>query len=436
MRDRTKSATTDLFNQARANDPQRDWETTSSPKPGPSDRALFGPFASVYASFSRSFAIEALSILTKSKTEVVLDPFSGVGTSLAAANHLGLPSIGFDLSPFSIALTKLSFSKPPEASVLDQFLDQAETEPRINPLSPETRSLFTKEDLALIAALVPSNQANQTTYLREILESCSMKLTDIAYTLLCSIVAANKAARVATGSNPVWMRKLIQDEPIPETKLKTLSRVFAEKLRSQCILQDNPIPRVRLADARSMPIEAGSVDVVLFSPPYLNRLDYFVKDYPANKLLCDLAGLDSRTLRKDMIGTTLISQKDASPFPIGNYCKVLLNDVWRHSSKASRSYYYWNYADYITATYAVATEIQRVMKPGGRGAIVVQDSFYKDLRVLTHEIIIEALAAQGLSCRVSRREAVKGHMGQMSPSQRTHARTKTLYEYVLTFEYV
>ena len=35
-----------------------------------------------------------------------------------------------------------------------------------------------------------------------------------------------------------------------------------------------PVPRIGLADARSLPLETGSVNLVFTSPPYLNAIDY------------------------------------------------------------------------------------------------------------------------------------------------------------------
>ncbi|WP_191287522.1 DNA methyltransferase [Aliiroseovarius zhejiangensis] len=397
---------------------------------------MFGHFVSVYASFSHSFAIDALNILATKRSEIVLDPYAGAGTTLGAANELGLPSIGLDLSPFSVALAKLRFSTAPHQNSFDKVLSSRNPNPSLNAFSSETASLFNDSDLALIASLIPKEGMDQQrNWLRSIFSTSESQLDDSAYVLLCAIIAANKSAKVTTGSNPVWIRKLLAGEPSRDTKLEILTNTFAEMLRSLNIRHGAPLPQARLADARSMPIETDSVDIAIFSPPYLNRLDYFVSNYPANMVLCDLSGIDAETTRKEMIGTTKIVSKDVSPYPIGEYCKSLLNEIWNHSSKASKSYYYWNYVDYIRSTYEVSAELRRVMKANGRGAIVIQDSFYKELRVLTHQIVLESLVAHGFRCNVTRRETVKGHMGRMSPRQTKYATEKTLYEYVLEFSY-
>lgn len=438
MWERDKEIPTDLFqsDKSASNRTYGIWETASSPKPSSLDKNIFGHFVSVYASFSHSFAIDALKILARKPSEVVLDPYFGVGTALAAANQLGLSSIGFDLSPFSVALAKLRFAKAPKQSTLETALKSQRTTPSLSAFSPETLSLFSRNDLSLIASLLPTNDTEEQRYwLRSILSSTQAQIDHKAYALLCAIIAANKSAKVATGSNPVWIRKLLEGEPSKDTKLEFLTKALGEMLGALSNRSDAPPPQVQLADARSMPIETNSIDIAIFSPPYLNRLDYFVTNYPANMLLCDLSGIDADKTRKKMVGTTKIVRKDTLPYPIGEYCRSILNDIWNHPSKASKSYYYWNYADYIRSTYEVSSELRRVIKPGGRGAIVIQDSFYKDLRVLTHQIVLESLVAHGFRCQIARRETVRGHMGRMSPRQKKYTQEKTLYEYVIEFSY-
>jgi hypothetical protein len=434
MKGQKQNSPTDLFQLTLGNDQDRNWELTPSPKPTAKDKQLFGNFASIYASFSHTFAIEALKNLTRGSNEVVLDPFSGVGTTLAAANELGMDSNGFDLSPFSVALSKLRFSKAIPERVFLEYIDRGADLPMVDLYSGETTKLFSSNDLDLMASLVPRNEKDAAhDWLRTIFEDPDVTLSEQEYVFFCTVIAANKAANVATGSNPVWVRKLLEGEPLAQSKLEVLAKEFSQRLRSIKLNSGAPVPRVQLADARVMPIESGSIDISLFSPPYLNRLDYFVSNFPANMVFCDIAGRDAESIRREMIGSTKINRKGSSPYPVGEYCRSLLNDIWNHASKASRTYYYWNFVEYITSTYEVSEELRRVMKSGGRGAIVVQDSFYKDIRVLTHQIIMESLLAQGFTCEIARRETVKGHMGRMSPTQLSYADEKTLYEYVIIF---
>lgn len=110
MKPNDSHSSSDLFHEVLGEKDYGEWELIPSPKPTAEDKATFGQFVSVYASFSNSFAVEALQNLKQSSNEVVLDPYSGAGTTLAAAGKVGLASHGFDLSPFSVALGKLRLS--------------------------------------------------------------------------------------------------------------------------------------------------------------------------------------------------------------------------------------------------------------------------------------------------------------------------------------
>ena len=179
MWERDQNIPSDLFQSAKFNDRRHAWERAHSPKPSTHDKNLFGHFVSVYASFSHSFAIDALNILATKRSEIVLDPYAGAGTTLGAANELGLPSIGLDLSPFSVALAKLRFSTAPHQNSFDKVLSSRNPNPSLNAFSSETASLFNDSDLALIASLIPKEGMDQQrNWLRSIFSTSESQLDD------------------------------------------------------------------------------------------------------------------------------------------------------------------------------------------------------------------------------------------------------------------
>jgi len=198
------------------------WETVASPKPGPTDKNLFGHFVSHYASFSEQFALDAISNLSCCGQDVILDPFVGTGTTLSAATRLGLKSKGFDLSPFSVAVCKLRFAPQPSRSQFAQILTRrGRKEFSFDSFTEETRSLFSAKDLRLLSEQVPfSDEIDTRKWIRKILWSSPIRLTDHDYVFLCTVLAANKAAKVSTGSNPVWIRRLLDGENEQRSTLK------------------------------------------------------------------------------------------------------------------------------------------------------------------------------------------------------------------------
>jgi hypothetical protein len=106
-----------------------------------------------------------------------------------------------------------------------------------------------------------------------------------------------------------------------------------------------------------------------------------------------------------------------------------------HPSKASDTYYYWNYSRYFSDICQVLTNLKRLARKKARGAMVVQNSFYKELVVATPTIIVEMAEQLGFRSRVARREIVRSHIGVLSPRQTRYVPRKVLEECVLRFEF-
>lgn len=409
------------------------WEICASPKPSALDKKLFGRFVSVYASFSMQFATDALEILARKKSPAVLDPFLGVGTTLAAASQLGMPGTGVDLAPHSIIVSKTRLAKVPSHVELNASIIAPTNAGSPDGFSQDLRDIMTTADLSYFNSLVGSSRSSGGIDLRSILKTSAFPETPQAYAMCLASISANTSARLQKGSNPIWSRRMTQDEPAHRLSLMSLTSELACALAQRPCKSRHDDQQIHWAKATDLPISDSSIEVVLFSPPYLNRLDYVVANYATNYLALDAVGEAIEPLRSMMMGTTKISNKDIVPYKIGNYSQFLLNEIWNHPSKASASYYYWNFVDYINTSMNLAIELQRVMKSNARGCFVVQTSFYKDVKVETHEILAESLRLAGFRTETVRSETVRGHMGRMNPHQARHSPNKTLHEHLVTF---
>jgi hypothetical protein len=111
----------------------------------------------------------------------------------------------------------------------------------------------------------------------------------------------------------------------------------------------------------------------------------------------------------------------------------VLEVILNHKAYASRRYYYHTYRQYFARLYLCLEHVTKLLREGGRGIIVIQDSYYKDINVPTPSISLQML--QSLSCQshVVRTAAVKMHMGRMSPEQIAYVPKKTLGESLIYF---
>ena len=81
-----------------------------------------------------------------------------------------------------------------------------------------------------------------------------------------------------------------------------------------------------------------------------------------------------------MIGTPTISKQFNENSPAwGSTCNAFLSSVESHSSKASSTYYLKYFRQYFSSAHESLIEIDRVLNKNGKCALVVQDSFYKDI---------------------------------------------------------
>jgi len=190
---------------------------------------------------------------------------------------------------------------------------------------------------------------------------------------------------------------------------------------------------VILGDARAMAVQSGAVDAILTSPPYLNRLDYIVSHLPAVSVLGSVVGTDVPALRRQMIGTTLIGAKVDLASELPRSSQDILRSIKAHPSKASASYYYWNYQDYLISMRSLFQECRRVLKRGGHVAMVIQNSYYKDLEVPIDRLAIDIASQAGLTGEIAKSETVRSHYGLISPRQRSYVSQKVLRECVLHF---
>ena len=193
--------------------------------------------------------VEKLLTAYAPRNGVVLDPFVGSGTSLVEAARLDLPACGGDLNPAAVALARvyrLVNLDATERAALLHGLRESLFEAIGLPCGPlfvgETRQ--PADRTALESALV--------VLWRESSPGPAQALM-AALVVLCD-----------------FYREHLDAETIHKTwrRLERIVRALPESAR--------PIA-VHHADARALPVESGSADLVLTSPPYINVHNYHQK---------------------------------------------------------------------------------------------------------------------------------------------------------------
>lgn len=191
--------------------------------------------------------------------------------------------------------------------------------------------------------------------------------------------------------------------------------------------------RIQLASAEALPLSDGSTDLILTSPPYCTRIDYAIATKPELAILG--YGEDRfRNLRHSLTGTLTIN--GFAPHVStewGPTCARFLRKVRSHPSKASATYYLRTHLQYFSSIQRSLQEIHRIMRNGSQCVLVVQDSFYKDVRNDLPSIFTEMGALKGLWLSKRQDFKLSRTMARINPRTKIYRQQHTAVESVLCF---
>ena len=193
--------------------------------------------------------VEELLVAYGERSGVVLDPFAGSGTSLVEAARLGRAAWGNDINPAAAILARVYCLVNLGVAERDAELDSLEN--RLaqvfeRPIGP----LFSEPGAA------ESSQADQESALIRIWSESSTDVSRILTAALVVLCDFHREDLNADKVHKVWLR-------------------LAETVRSLPVSNEAVV--VYQADARKLPVESDSVDLVLTSPPYINVHNYHQK---------------------------------------------------------------------------------------------------------------------------------------------------------------
>ena len=210
--------------------------------------------------FSRDFVEYAVNLLGY-EPKVVLDPFVGVGTTLLYSREKGYYSIGVDASPLMVLISKVK-TRDYDAKLLKEEAQKLFKvkfrKPSLSSVSSFVKQFFNKyalEDIVFFNELVNSIEDEKIRNFFKVGLICASSKVSYAY-------RDGSVLRVVRKNTPPF-RKFFKR--FVGKMIKDLERV--KFLSSE--------PEVRLGDARHLNfLEDSSVDAVITSPPYLNKIEY------------------------------------------------------------------------------------------------------------------------------------------------------------------
>lgn len=327
---------------------------------------------------------------------LVLDPMAGSGTVLWHASVKGHRSIGFDVDPLAVLMSRVrtSLVNIEELSELAEYLvRQASKIEHSNIVLPwidgddETKKFIEYwfaqkqiEQLRSIAYLLMNDpKISINSVIANALRLCLSRL----------IVTKKGGASLAWDTSHSRPHKVTEenDFDVLNEFIKSVSRL-GKHLQGSMPVGDVD---VNIGDSRFLDtVGSGTIDAVITSPPYLNAIDYL----RGHKLSLIWLGYTIRELRKirsssigaeRAIDSTIKSQKQITSIlsAFGDLTQLPA----KHNNMVLR------YANDVSA---FTSEVARVLKPGGKCVFVVGNSCLKNVFINNSKAVAIASQLSGL----------------------------------------
>jgi len=386
------------------------------------------------ARMAPGIALRIMSDTTKSIR--VLDPMMGSGTVLAMARSQGHRAIGYDIDPLAVLISKvwtaacdLKEVRAGANQVLDRararFKTVAEGEAYPHTADDETRSFIdywfdghARRQLACLSWAIHLVNCEHT---RDVLWCAFSRL----------IITKQYGASLALDLSHSRPHRAFVHAPVkPFCKfLAAVERVLGNVINKRSPSR-GPAPMVRKGDARNLPLDDDSVDLVLTSPPYLNAIDY-IRCSKFSLVWMGYSIAELRKLRTESVGTEAGGASAFDNPEIGRVIDALnvrRTMAPRHQRILGR---------YIVDMHNAIREVARVLSQTGKAVYVVGENTLRGTYIHTSLIVSKLAEVSGLSLQESRTRTLPANRRYMPPPIASYGvgtmNSRMRREVVLTF---
>lgn len=356
--------------------------------------------------FSPTFVQGFISEFQTKKNGLVLDPFSGVGTTSLVASSMGLNAIGFDVSPMAVFISKtksISLNKSELSKFGDYIKSLSSTKTCNQYPAPENKTVISYFEQPYLEALLSVRWiANQAP---------NEKIRDLALLAYLTLIEEFSTHRKA--GNGVKRKTRVEYRNLNFSPFEQVRSSFIQKLiQMEDDLQDDPlIIKPLFYEASCIEAKETSkieeVSLALTSPPYANCFDYS-KIYMRELWLGDFFKSleDQKSFRKDSIRSHVHATWKDRHVEHGseiaeNLIKPLLSsqDLWSGKIPGMITGYFKDLGSLLSTLHPKFSK-------GSSFGIVVGNSVYGGLPIATDLLISEM--AESIGYQVSRIDVYRG----------------------------
>ncbi|HEY1349503.1 MAG TPA: N-6 DNA methylase [Ktedonobacteraceae bacterium] len=361
------------------------------------------PYTQGYSALLVEKLIEELAIQS---TETVYDPFAGCGTTLLVCRARGIPSFGREISPLMSWVTSLKTTCWNTAR-LEEALELLK---RAQPASrSDEQMLFPEYFQQAYAPAVLAQLVGWRDWMR------TLACEDVRDFLLLGLVSMleevsyirkhgshyrylNRDENEHAGLKKLNIPLVAKDLDVGPLLIARIAKMIEDTRRQPCLSSSVPC-EIFSGDARGALTSGRQADVVITSPPYVNRNNYIAQQKAELSLLRLLASYDDY---RRLVQSTLRSHVEGD---LGTCLQTTIPEVARildaftltpnNNAKIPQMI-----AGYFEDLRETLERLFAVVRPGGRLAFVVGNSRWGGVVVPVDHLL--ALLAERQGFRVER----------------------------------
>ena len=321
-----------------------------------------------------------------SEGDLIVDPFGGCGTTLVESKVMGRSSVGVDVNPVAVLITKVKITpidpvKIEKAFVaLKEKLDGYSVDTKVKtPAHERINYWFRLEEKRKLALIFTEISKLENQDLREFFY-CGF-----------SNILKNCSIWLQKSNKPTRDFKKIPSDPIL-TFFKQVKAMMRGNDRFYGLLKEKDylkVPcRVYCTDARSTPIKDNSASLIVTSPPYVTSYEY--ADLHQLTALWMEYTKDLSDFRKRFIGSSYHhSEKNLVLNSV--IAENIRSELLKKDKKIAEEV-----STYFSEMNQAFVEMRRILKVGGKTCIVIGNTSLRGVEVLNAEVFVEQLQNLGL----------------------------------------